>query len=219
MAPKKNKRLGVAWGIVVKDASGKVIENIEGENSILTNFLAAVFNHPFTLDTFYTLDIYGSSRVHTLSTNAENSYGWVNHDDHNDSHYYRQETGGLNCDATEGSVVTGIVVGTGTTEVVASDYALESIIGHGSSTGQLYYAAGLVEGLSVNEQRAEVNITRRFTNNTEADISISEIGLYGRVTNASTGTYYLCLFRDIVGPFVVPAGAVAEVKYTYYTTV
>lgn len=95
----------------------------------------------------------------------------------------------------------GIVVGTGTTAVTASDIALQTIIASGSGAGQLTYGAETQGTPAVSGANSVWTLQRIFTNNSAGSITVKEIGMY---MVATITPYTFCSARDIV-----PAGGVA----------
>jgi len=88
----------------------------------------------------------------------------------------------------------GVVVGTGTTAVTVTDYALETQIAHGTGAGQLAYGASTVNGLITDGSTIYFNVSRVFTNNSGSSITVNEVGLYANIASAS---YYYMLDRTL----------------------
>jgi hypothetical protein len=98
----------------------------------------------------------------------------------------------------------GIVVGTGTTQMSPDDYALEAQIAEGTGTDQLNYGACTVGAVTVDGNISTVSVSRSFTNNSGADITISEVGL---IVQPRYGTGYILITRDVLTtPQVIAAG-------------
>jgi hypothetical protein len=76
--------------------------------------------------------------------------------------------------------IFGTVVGSGSTAVAPSDYALETLIDHGSGAGELNYGVqqGTVGVTTVGTETYFI-LQRLFTNNSGSPIDINEFGIYG----------------------------------------
>lgn len=102
------------------------------------------------------------------------------------------------CNAAANTDTNGIVVGTGSTGVATTDYALQTKVAHGSSAGQLQY---MVQQFSGPFQTASVNyfnLIRSFGNASGGTIGINEIGLYAALGVGGFG----CMIRDVLGSTV-----------------
>jgi len=114
-----------------------------------------------------------------------------------------------------GATAWGPVVGTGTTPVAITQTALTTQIGHGVGAGQLQYGAvsvGLPQTLGSTRQ---FTIARTFTNNSGADITVNEVGLYSRDL---LNLWYYMLERTLL-TFTIPNGESKTVTYTIKVTV
>lgn len=95
--------------------------------------------------------------------------------------------------AGTGDANYGIVVGTGTNAVAIDDYALQTKIAHGGSTDQLVYSVTTVDNAVVQlSDQVYILISRTFTNNSGGDITVNEVGLYGKVIS-----WYACFDRTL----------------------
>jgi len=85
-------------------------------------------------------------------------------------------------DVLAGAGVTnfGIVVGTGSTAPTINDNALQTLIVHGSGSGQLSYGAITFGSPASDSSTSQFTITRNFTNSSGGAINVNEIGLYCR---------------------------------------
>lgn len=122
----------------------------------------------------------------------------------------------LRLKALAGDDKKGIVVGTGSTAPANDDYALESQIMDGTGSGQLYYQDQAVGQAQIIGNNVDLTLTRAFTNNSGATITIREIGMYCHCDVA----YYVCILRDVLpaGKDVLN-GETLTVQYTLRTTV
>lgn len=94
-----------------------------------------------------------------------------------------------------GSVNSGLICGSGTTTVTASDYKIETLIAHGNSASQLNYQAQTSsQGCEIVSLTTSFVLQRLFVNNSGGQINVNEIALY------CTGSgYIICLYRDVLG--------------------
>jgi hypothetical protein len=110
----------------------------------------------------------------------------------------------------------GIVVGTGTTAVAITDYALGTLVAHGTGAGQLSHGAvsiGTVPTTSGSKRYFTIN--RSFTNNTVSNITLDEVGLYIRNT---IGSWTFCMERSLKN-HTINAGNIATYQYEISATV
>jgi hypothetical protein len=117
--------------------------------------------------------------------------------------------------AGAGDANYGIVVGTSDAPVTRDDYKLGNKIAHGSGTGQLTYGAVSVDAPITYSTGYLIRATRVFTNNSGADITVKEIGVY-----SYTQYYYYCIIRDVLTtPVTIPNGYSWTVRYNFYFVV
>jgi hypothetical protein len=117
--------------------------------------------------------------------------------------------------APAGNTAYGIVVGTSDTPVTRDDYKLGSQITHGSGSGQLMYSAMSIDAPVAYGTGYLFRTMRVFTNNSGADITVKEIGLY-----IYNGVYYFCIIRDVLTtPVTIPNGYSWTVRYNFYFVV
>ena len=113
----------------------------------------------------------------------------------------------------------GVVVGSGSTAVVVTDYALGTIIGDGTGSGQLSHGLQVISSLSVSDPNASFTVRRDFTNSSGASITVNEVGLYGHCQNAESITSVFLMLRDIIaGGQAVADGSTLRVTYTIQTS-
>jgi hypothetical protein len=98
------------------------------------------------------------------------------------------------CEAPGNDSSYGILVGTGTTAVTTSDYAVETQITHGSGGGQLNHGACVVGGAVDAGSGCTLTISRQFGNASGSQITIRELCLCSKTYSNKV---YL-LSRDIV---------------------
>lgn len=113
-----------------------------------------------------------------------------------------------------------IVVGTGTTAVALADFCLEKEMQSGTTTGRLTYNSGTVSLDTYDSTSSQVTMTRTFTNNSGATITINEIGAYacyGRLGNPSGCQWQVLIMRDLA-TIAVGAGKTLTVNYRIKST-
>ena len=115
----------------------------------------------------------------------------------------------------EAQSVLGIVIGTGTTAVTISDYALATQIAHGVGAGQMYHYADFLGAPSVSGSECSFTITRVIGNQSGALITVKEIGVYTSAQDTSPAARYFCVIRDVLAASVdVLDGGAITVVYT-----
>jgi hypothetical protein len=85
----------------------------------------------------------------------------------------------------------GIILGTGTTPATRSDVDIESEIAHGSGSGQLTYGSCSFGSLGDDGSHYTVAFTRTVTNNSGAQITVTEAGLKVRIYDQTTAKFLL----------------------------
>ena len=105
----------------------------------------------------------------------------------------------------------GMLVGTDDGTILPKDinnYALGAKIAHGTGSGQLSYGdSAIVPSVHDGASYSYAGITRSFSNNSGAGITIEEIGLVTVMYWDTSSNRYFLLSRDICGsPITVPNG-------------
>jgi hypothetical protein len=180
----------IEWELL--DPKGRIVKRgkmpVKSFVKAWINFLYAQFAYGSTIST---LDIGGTSR------SVNYSYS-------------------LQLNAGAGVTAFGIVVGSSDTSVTRDDYKLGSQIAHGSGTGQLMYGAVSIDTPVAYSTGYLVRVMRVFTNNSGADVTVKEIGLY---VYAVSGQYF-CIVRDVLTtPVTIPNGYSWTVRYNFYFVV
>ena len=121
-------------------------------------------------------------------------------------------------EAEANNVEYGILVGTGTTTPAQDDYALETKILHGSTSGKLQYGATVVNEAAIVGSNVDMVVTRTFINASGATITIREVGLAVYERWSGSTAYYFLWAHDSVNQSVDNT-YVAVVTYTLRTTV
>lgn len=111
--------------------------------------------------------------------------------------------------AGAGDANYGVWVGTGTNPVSINDVTLQSKIAHGTGTGQLVYGATSVGVPVVVGSKAVFYVSRTFTNNSGADITVNEVGL---VACGGPGPYYFLIDRTLLS-VTIPNGESRTFQY------
>jgi hypothetical protein len=175
----------------IVDNNGKVLERIEGKShSVLNNYYAicaATGLIPPRGTEFYAGN--GMGAIEVLSTASV----W----------YYTVPisnvgTAGI---GTAGDTTLGIVLGNGAGGwSFISNYAMSGLIAHGSGLNQVYYQAqSKVSSWDSGTRTWNTKIFRGFANNSDATITLTEVGLIENVYIAAAGTAVkVLLVRDIL---------------------
>jgi hypothetical protein len=118
---------------------------------------------------------------------------------------------------TAGTVVDGIIVGTGNTAPTVTDYKIETLIAHGAGAGQLQYGAVTFGAPASDATTSQYTITRNFANASGGGITVNEIGLYVNnqiIASVYTIHSYFMWLRDVIaGGILVNNGQTLTVNY------
>lgn len=113
----------------------------------------------------------------------------------------------------------GPVVGTGSTAVTISDYALETLIAQGTGAGQLDYQATAFGSISVADSTCTFTVSRIMVNDSGGAITVNEVGIYAYAMDSGDSGRYFLIVRDIVsGGQEVPDGGSVKLQYTFSIT-
>ena len=111
----------------------------------------------------------------------------------------------------------GIVVGSGTTAVTPTDTKLETKIAHGTGSGQLIHLGCGLKPVEISGSDAYVDLVRFFENQSGANITINEVGIYAIGASQQWG---FCICRDILSSSITVAdGQLLKVRYRIKVTV
>jgi len=203
----KGARFKVEYEVVVRDKKGKVLSRQKGvSKSLLRNFMYWLLSK-FTMSvglsysvTWTAPDVTNTSRSMPYATaSMEGKYGHMG--------------GGVNDDAR------GLVIGTGTTAVTPTDYNLATKIAQGSGAGQMVHGSQTYEAVEVVAMASRFRITRVFTNNSGASITVREIGaIFAEWDTGNVERFFLYLRDVLVSPSTVPDGASLTVRYRFIVT-
>jgi len=119
----------------------------------------------------------------------------------------------------------GIQIGTGTTTPSIVDSRLSALITNGTGAGQMQYGGDNITGAVTNTSNntGYITVTRTFTNNSGASITVSEVGLVawsgngsaniGGITYYQSNQYYLIIHDLLPTPITVPNGSSLSISY------
>jgi len=116
--------------------------------------------------------------------------------------------------AGSGDDTFGVMIGTDDTAVSVNDYNMKVKIGNGTGSGQMVYGTSTLEAPTVVDSTIRWRLTRAFTNNSGASITVKECGIAFKWR-----TYYALILRDVLpSPQTVPDGATLTLRYTFSVT-
>jgi len=209
----------------VIDKNGKIIKvHKQKSHSFVSNFLS----------------ILASSLASSYSQGGNgNSYGYyyrITNGDYaayNPGWYQIDYLFALNNGANDSTY--GIVVGTGTATPTPNDYNLQNQIINGTGSGQLSYGAHTINPapqtigtsanitttttptsglLPVSGNTTSFQVSRQFTNQSGASITVSEVGLYSDTANGIA----LIVHDLLSSPVTVPNLSILQITYTISVT-
>jgi hypothetical protein len=202
MNEEKPLKIKLEYELEVRDKNGKLISRKKGEShSFVKNFIqilrALLGGTSVSIN-----DTGGASRTfrgawsHLASSWTENP---------------------CNANAPAGNDTYGIQVGSSDAVFSKDNYSLGSKISHGTGSGQLLYGASTFETVTDTDTSSYFRITRVFTNNSGASVTVKELGIvimHSVLADSTTYTYYFLILRDVLtSPSSVPDGATLTVRY------
>ena len=185
--------------VEVKDETGMLIASKKGRSwvhAFLEHLYAVMF-----VSTRSVKDTAGASR--TIP------------DFHDTTHIHRPF---LELSAGSGVTSFGIVVGTSTQAVAPGDHTLISQIAEGTGAGQLSHGGTTSTVPYTTATKTEMTISRTFTNNSGATITVNEVGLYSRTRDTTDVLRFFCIERALL-TFTIENGTSKTVTYTITSTV
>lgn len=193
----KLDELGIAPALVYDARSQSWVRNAY---NIVTQQLCAL--HPYSLSHSGT----GAGSLYNLRTS-----GAI----HSNASYLDYIRGPGDWVGGLGDTTQGIVVGTDTGAEDFNDYALGTLVAHGTGAGQLSYAAqeATTRAYTAGTLTWAGTLIRYLNNNSGGAIVIGEVGLY--VCVSASPDEMLC--RDLIDPTVSVANT-AQLKVTYTIT-
>ena len=205
----KVNRMQALGAVIWKPTLVPYVEmKVEKDGKVLThiNKLCESFNRNF----FNLLTVFHGRK---MGSGASFGSGYLTH------RLYNGTIGGAwvndtTTNASTGSILSGIVLGTGTTAESFEHYALQTTIAHGNTSGTLAYQAQAAPShtWTVGTLTWELDHVRVFNNNSGGLITINEICLIYYLPNS--GAVYLMVLRDLLAVGVdVPDAAQLTVTY------
>jgi len=200
-------KLGLYYRCIVADKNGKVVKRTHWKKSrsFVLQFLQHVellsfHAHNVNPTTIDMKDTDGVARtVFNINYPSTALYFAMNAPDNNGSY--------------------GLVVGTGTAAPTNADYALATIIGHGTGAGQLDYGAHSRTTTGIVGANVDYIISRTYYNGSGASITVNEIGVYCCSQDSGNNTCCFCIVRDVITAITVANTQTLTVQYTLRTTV
>jgi hypothetical protein len=215
MSKKEEKETSplIFWEIEVKDKTGKLLKHyVTPAKSWLRQFITMLKGEFATRHATTTgnanvsvIDETGTARSYPFQTSSTYSTYYMN----------------LSTLGDVGDVSQGIIVGTSDTPNTLTTYALGGKIAHGTGSGQLVYNAETVEDVTnPSGNDLQFRITRTFTNNSGATITVKEVGLLVKKYDAAFTSRSFLVARDVLpSPVDVPDGATLTIRYVVKITV
>jgi nitrate reductase NapAB chaperone NapD len=207
----------------VIDKNGKIIKvHKQKSHSFLMNYLSMLAN--------LMLNPYGSMNNYFYFLSTANT--WWSY-----APNYTIATNALTILDGANDSTYGIVVGSGTSTPTPQDYNLQSQIQNGTGSGQLVYSAhtvsptpgtGGIAGsttepstgvLPVSNKTTSFQVSRQFTNQSGASITVSEVGIIVKATLNNNNTEYVLIIHDLLSSAVtVPNLSILQITYTISVT-
>jgi len=187
--------MGAVLELTVKDKRGKVTDHrVMRSKSFVRQFLELLWIQAFQIPEVAPYSMKDTSN--TLQDICEGAYTFA-------------------ANAGLGATTFGIVVGTGTTAPTIDDYALETLIAHGTGAGQLEYSAVTFGAPASDATTSQFTITRDFANASGGSITVNEIALYAKGSRGGyANVWYFMIIRDVIaGGISVPNGQTLTVNY------
>jgi hypothetical protein len=204
----------ILWEIEVRDKTGKLLKHyktparswLKGFIQILKGEFATRCGAAVGGGNVSIVDEGGTARSYPYQTTTGTTYGyWIN----------------LSTLGDVGDTSQGIIVGTTDTPNSLTTYALGGKIAHGSGSGQLVYNAETVEDVTnPSGNDLQFRLTRTFTNNSGATITVKEVGLLIKKIDSGQSVRSFLAARDVLpSPVDVPDGATLTIRYVVKITV
>jgi len=209
----KQLKIGLSYEVEVRDKNGKLISKQHGKSHSWLRQWIQILKGEFATRHGTTV---GSGNV-SIYDETGSGRTYPPHTSGTPTAYYMQ----LSTLGDAGDVTQGIIVGGGDTPNSLTTYALASKIGHGTASGQLVYGAESVEDV-INPSGMDLTfrITRTFTNNSGASVTVKEVGILVKKYDTSGYGRSFLIARDVLlSPSSVPDGATLTIRYTVKITV
>jgi len=211
---KRLPNLNLEYEIEVRDKNGELISyRREQSHSLVKNFALILQSlMAGTLVKWRNNSIHSTSV--TLKTTSGEEIVYPNVSIPTTYHFGPRSAGAFEVSAYFGEDFFGIVVGTGTAAVSRDDYKLDNQIMHGYESGQLVYGEVTVEDVDGAPPSSVWRVIRTFTNESDATITVREIGLI-----ANCGGKWVLIARDVLSQGQdVPVFATLTVRYVFSVT-
>jgi len=118
--------------------------------------------------------------------------------------------------------VYGMLIGTGSTAVRMWDKNLVTKVTNGTGSGQLLYSGVTFGTPTIYGSDAYFTVTRSFTNNSGASITVRELSLVSffntNIHPSNSNVFYHILSRDVTGDVVIPINKTLIVNYRVKVT-
>ncbi len=104
--------------------------------------------------------------------------------------------------AASGDDSFGILVGTDVNAVTIDDYALQTKILNGTTSGKLQYGAMSIAVPGFDTTTGQITLTRQFTNQSGSSITVTAVALHCRAFSNAAIAFYPILTRDLISPSI-----------------
>lgn len=196
---------GLYYRIVVTDKNGRIKKRTHWKKS--KSWTIGFLQHlQFMMCHAYSTTVTNVSIKNTAGANQ--SFG-------QSGQVWQEELSALGPDNT---ATYGIVLGTGTTGVTNIDYKLDTIIAHGTGSGQLDYGASSVTAAQVVGVNVDLVMSRAFYNGSGATVTVKEMGIYVLTRDYVSNVAYILICRDITTSTDVLDTETVSAQYTFRTT-
>jgi len=203
----------ILWELEVKDKNGKLLSHKKAPARSWLKAFIVILKGEFA--TRHGSSI-GNANVSVVDeTGTARTYPSQGGGTYN-SYYLNLSTLGDAADVTQ-----GIIVGTSDTPNTLTTYALGGKISHGTGSGQLLYGVETVEDVTnPSGNDLQFRITRTFTNNSGATVTVKEVGLLIKKYDATVTSRSFLAARDVLPSSVdVPDGATLTIRYVVKITI
>jgi hypothetical protein len=202
--------IGLYYEVILRDSNGKIVKRFKRKSKSWVRGFIAVLRA-------YMIQRYGAS-VTTVGVTDESGASRSIPDTSPPSPL---SVVYICTNADTGDVGQGIVVGSSDTANTLTTYALGSKIGHGTGSGQLVYSAMTIEDITnPSGNILQFRLTRVFTNNSGADITVREMGLLAKIIDSGGNARSFLLARDVLSSAItIPDGYSLTLRYIIKITV
>lgn len=216
--PSGSRKLGCAWKITVFNKDGKITKEVDGENSILTNY-AKLLQACLIGDGISITCTDGVAREMGVVQYPYSGAGPYGYGTTNYTRYY-DYWGGFIVTALTGDDTHGIVAGTGSTDQTSADYTMAAKIATGEGAGLMVYRDMVVSGVNEVGNQIKQTLTRTLENLSGNTITLAEIGVVVKCHEDVNGTpaNYVQIIRDVLDtPLDIEDDSSVVIDYVIYT--